>query len=248
MNTPFDWARTQLSPSRPMGTIFSLKRLWKTVVRAARTGEREYWVGTSTLMTIVGNMIAPAFMDWYLARTAVQGQETQRLVPPGRPDNLFEPVTDLHRTRVIQRQIQGQGRHLFRRCIAGRHRLLWSRAIFRAWSVRRAKVEGTRRATGQPASSIAIPLKVSISEPQFDNRKPPWEITIASMLAGKSMSIAAAGRAVGESTGRNGAHPARNVTVPAEARGGALRHRLVSHERNPYEVSAMSTNASHRAP
>lgn len=44
-------------------------------------------------------MIAPEFMDWFLARTAVSGQDTKRLVQPERRDNLAEPVTDLHRTR-----------------------------------------------------------------------------------------------------------------------------------------------------
>jgi hypothetical protein len=44
-------------------------------------------------------MIAPEFMDWFLARNAVQGQETSQSVRPDRRDNLFEPVTDLHRIR-----------------------------------------------------------------------------------------------------------------------------------------------------
>jgi hypothetical protein len=69
------------------------------VVRAVRTRAPEYWVGASTLMTIVGNMISPEFLDWYLARTAVDGQETAQGVRPDRHDNLFAPVTGLHRTR-----------------------------------------------------------------------------------------------------------------------------------------------------
>jgi hypothetical protein len=44
-------------------------------------------------------MILPEFMDWYLGHTAVQGQQTAQTVRPDRKDNLFEPVTDLHRTR-----------------------------------------------------------------------------------------------------------------------------------------------------
>ena len=100
MNTPqFDWARTHRAHQpKPMGTIYQPEAAAEAVLRAARTGAPEYWVGTSTLLTIVGNMIAPKFMDWFLARTAVNGQDTKRLVQPERRDNLADPITDLHRT------------------------------------------------------------------------------------------------------------------------------------------------------
>jgi NAD(P)-dependent dehydrogenase (short-subunit alcohol dehydrogenase family) len=103
MNTPqFDWARTHMPRQpKPMGTIYQPEAAARVVVQAARSGVREYWVGTSTLLTIVGNMIAPEFLDWYLARTAVEGQETAHSVRPDRRDNLFEPVTDLHRAHGV---------------------------------------------------------------------------------------------------------------------------------------------------
>jgi short-subunit dehydrogenase len=99
MNTPqFDWARTHRAHQpKPMGAIYQPEAAAEAVLRAARTGSREYWVGTSTLMTIVGNMIAPEFMDWFLARTAVSGQDRRRLVQAERRDNLMKPITDLHR-------------------------------------------------------------------------------------------------------------------------------------------------------
>jgi short-subunit dehydrogenase len=99
MNTPqFDWARTHRAHQpKPMGAIYQPEAAAEAVLRAARTGSREYWVGTSTLMTIVGNMIAPEFMDWFLARTAVSGQDRRRLVQAERRDNLMAPITDLHR-------------------------------------------------------------------------------------------------------------------------------------------------------
>ncbi|HTT84871.1 MAG TPA: SDR family oxidoreductase [Rhizomicrobium sp.] len=101
MNTPqFDWARTHMPRQpKPMGTIYEPEAAARAVLRAARTRAREYWVGTSTLMTIVGNMVAPEFMDWFLARTAIRGQQTNNNVQRDRRDNLFEPVTELHRTR-----------------------------------------------------------------------------------------------------------------------------------------------------
>ncbi|MBS0473488.1 MAG: SDR family oxidoreductase [Proteobacteria bacterium] len=103
MNTPqFDWARTHMPRQpKPMGTIYQPEVAAAAVLRAARTRAPEYWVGTSTLMTIVGNMISPALLDWYLARKAVERQEAEQSVRPDRRDNLLAPVTDLHRTRGV---------------------------------------------------------------------------------------------------------------------------------------------------
>jgi hypothetical protein len=42
-------------------------------------------------MTIVGNRIAPWFVDRYLARTNIKAQQTGEIIPPDRPDNLFGP-------------------------------------------------------------------------------------------------------------------------------------------------------------
>jgi hypothetical protein len=100
MNTPqFDWARTHMPyRPRPMGQVYQPEAAAAAVFRAARLRPREYWVGTPTLLTIIGNMILPDFMDWYLARTAVQGQQTGEPVAAERHDNLFEPVSDHHRT------------------------------------------------------------------------------------------------------------------------------------------------------
>ena len=69
------------------------------VFRAARGAWREYWIGLPTLVTILGNMVLPGFLDRYLARTAIRGQQTGEPVAPGRQDNLDAPVTALHRTR-----------------------------------------------------------------------------------------------------------------------------------------------------
>ena len=101
MNTPqFDWARTHLSHQpRPMGTIYQPEPAAEAIFRAARRGVTEYWVGLSTAMTIIGNMVSPALLDRVLARSAVQGQQTAALVRPDRRDNLTRPVTELHRTR-----------------------------------------------------------------------------------------------------------------------------------------------------
>lgn len=101
MNTPqFDWARTHREHQpRPMGTIYQPEAAAEAIFQAAERGVSEYWVGLSTAMTIIGNMVSPALLDRVLARSAVKGQETPELVGPERRDNLEHPVTDLHRTR-----------------------------------------------------------------------------------------------------------------------------------------------------
>jgi hypothetical protein len=43
--------------------------------------------------------VLPGFLDWYLAKRAIAGQQTSVPVGPRRPDNLENPVSGLHRTR-----------------------------------------------------------------------------------------------------------------------------------------------------
>lgn len=101
MNTPqFDWARTHMSRQpKPMGTIYEPEAAAEAIFRATARGVSEYWVGLSTALTIIGNMVSPALLDGVLARSAIKGQQTQERVQPDRRDNLLQPVTNLHRTR-----------------------------------------------------------------------------------------------------------------------------------------------------
>ena len=101
VNTPqFDWARVHVRNNpRPMGQPVEPEVVADAVFRVARRSSREYWLGLQTLLTILGNTVAPAFLDRYLARKAVAGQQTATPIAPGREDNLEHPVTALHRTR-----------------------------------------------------------------------------------------------------------------------------------------------------
>jgi NAD(P)-dependent dehydrogenase (short-subunit alcohol dehydrogenase family) len=101
VNTPqFDWARTHLRRQpRPMGEVFEPETAAGAVYRAALWPVREFWLGRITILTILGNLVAPGIMDRFLARTAYTGQETDQPVGPDRQDNLFQPVRRLHRTR-----------------------------------------------------------------------------------------------------------------------------------------------------
>jgi NAD(P)-dependent dehydrogenase (short-subunit alcohol dehydrogenase family) len=100
INTPqFDWARTHLTVQpKPMGTIYQPEAAAEAIFQAARRGVSEYWVGLSTAMTIVGNMVSPGLLDRWLARSAVRGQMTKEPVGSDRRDNLDQPITELHRT------------------------------------------------------------------------------------------------------------------------------------------------------
>jgi hypothetical protein len=48
------------------------------------------WVGISTAYTVLGNRVAPAAVDWYLAKTGVESQQTDQDAPRWG-SNVFEP-------------------------------------------------------------------------------------------------------------------------------------------------------------
>jgi NAD(P)-dependent dehydrogenase (short-subunit alcohol dehydrogenase family) len=81
MNTPqFDWARTKL-PRRPQPVppIYEPEVAAEAVAYAAdHPQRREYWVGGSTVGTLLANRIAPGLLDRYLARTGFSAQQTDQ--------------------------------------------------------------------------------------------------------------------------------------------------------------------------
>lgn len=100
INTPqFDWARTHLSTQpRPVAPVFQPEVAADAIYKAAHQRKREYWLGMSSAEVILGNMLAPALLDRYLARNAYDGQTTGVPLSAGRRDNLEAPVTAAHRT------------------------------------------------------------------------------------------------------------------------------------------------------
>src|SRR2546421_2867476 len=96
LNTPqFTWGRTKLpKQTQPVPPIFQPEVAADAVVFAATHVRREVWVGGSTVKTILGERVAPALIDRYLARNGYQGQETDRPLDPEGHDNLFEPVDE----------------------------------------------------------------------------------------------------------------------------------------------------------
>jgi NAD(P)-dependent dehydrogenase (short-subunit alcohol dehydrogenase family) len=95
LNTPqFDTVRTRLPRHpQPVPPIYQPELAARAIVTAARQpARREWWVGASTALTLLGNALAPGFADRYLARTGFDSQQTDEPVQPGRPDNLFAPL------------------------------------------------------------------------------------------------------------------------------------------------------------
>ncbi|MBT2410921.1 SDR family oxidoreductase [Streptomyces sp. ISL-12] len=98
LNTPqFSWVRTRLPRHpRPVAPVYQPEVAAEGVLHAVdHPGRREHWIGGSTVATLIGQRIAPALLDRYLARTGYDSQQTGEPVDPARrPVNLFEPPDD----------------------------------------------------------------------------------------------------------------------------------------------------------
>jgi short-subunit dehydrogenase len=98
--TQFELVRTRLPRTpRPVAPVYQPEVAARAIVHAAgHPRRRAYWVGGSTVLTIVGNRLAPWFADWYLAKTAIKGQQTEQPADEHRKhtDYLYEPVPGDH--------------------------------------------------------------------------------------------------------------------------------------------------------
>jgi NAD(P)-dependent dehydrogenase (short-subunit alcohol dehydrogenase family) len=96
MNTPqFDWVKSRLERKpQPVPPIFQPEIAAEAVVYAASSNRREVYVGGPTVEAIIGNKIAPALLDRYLAATGIEAQQTNELENPDRRNNLWQAVDD----------------------------------------------------------------------------------------------------------------------------------------------------------
>jgi NAD(P)-dependent dehydrogenase (short-subunit alcohol dehydrogenase family) len=94
LNTPqFGWVKSRLPrKAQPVPPIFQPEVAAEAIVWASRHDRRSLMVGWPTVEAIVGNKIAPGWLDAYLARTCYDGQMLDEPEDPARPDNLWEPV------------------------------------------------------------------------------------------------------------------------------------------------------------
>jgi short-subunit dehydrogenase len=94
VNTPqFSWVRSRLPKHpQPVPPIYQPEVAARGVVHAAdHPGRKQYYIGATTLATVLANRLAPALLDRYLARTGFDSQQTDQRPPTGE-SNLFEPV------------------------------------------------------------------------------------------------------------------------------------------------------------
>ena len=98
VNTPqFDWVRSRLpGRARPVGPVFQPESIAAGILDAADRGAREVFLGLPTLKAVWGEMFVPGWIDRYLGRVGYDGQQTDEPETPGRPDNLFVPLSGDH--------------------------------------------------------------------------------------------------------------------------------------------------------
>ena len=98
LNTPqFSWVKSRLPREpQPVPPIFQPEVAARAIYWSAHHTRRELSIGLPTVGAIWGNAIAPAAVDWYLARHGYEAQQTDEPVRPDRRDNLREPVPGDH--------------------------------------------------------------------------------------------------------------------------------------------------------
>lgn len=95
MNTPqFSWVLSRLPDHpQPMPPIYQPELAARAILYAGdHPQRREYWVGASTVATLLANAIAPGVLDRYLARTGYAAQQTRQIDDPAQAANLWAPA------------------------------------------------------------------------------------------------------------------------------------------------------------
>ncbi len=80
--TQFGWNLNKMEGHpQPVPPIVQPEICARSIRFSAEHPRRNMWVGVSTAYTVLGNRVAPLFLDWYLAKTGVQGQQTDQDLP-----------------------------------------------------------------------------------------------------------------------------------------------------------------------
>jgi NAD(P)-dependent dehydrogenase (short-subunit alcohol dehydrogenase family) len=98
LNTPqFDWVKSRLpNRAQPVPPVFQPEIAAEAIIWASESGRRELYVGMPTVRAILGNKIGAGLLDRYLANIGYRSQQTDEPEDPGRPDNLWTPVSGDH--------------------------------------------------------------------------------------------------------------------------------------------------------
>jgi short-subunit dehydrogenase len=95
LNTPqFNWNLNKMKKHpMPVPPVFQPEVPARAVRFLIEHPRRNMWVGVSTAYTILGERLAPKFLDLYLGRTGVSSQQTDQDAPRWG-SNVFEPQDD----------------------------------------------------------------------------------------------------------------------------------------------------------
>jgi NAD(P)-dependent dehydrogenase (short-subunit alcohol dehydrogenase family) len=95
--TQFTWVLSRLPhQAQPVPPIYQPEVAARAIVwAAAHPRRREYWVGASTVATMIANSVAPGLLDRYLGKTGFSAQQTDETRPEDQPANLWEPADEL---------------------------------------------------------------------------------------------------------------------------------------------------------
>ena len=98
LNTPqFGWVKSRLRhKAQPVPPIFQPEVGARAIYWASHHRRREIYAGWPTVEAIIGNKIAPGWLDRYLGKTGFDAQQTSEPEDPDRPDNLWNPVEGDH--------------------------------------------------------------------------------------------------------------------------------------------------------
>jgi NAD(P)-dependent dehydrogenase (short-subunit alcohol dehydrogenase family) len=97
VNTPqFSWVLSKLPrQAQPVPPIYQPEIPAAAIVYAAdHPKRREYWVGESTVATLIANAVAPGVLDRFLGKTGYKSQQTKDPKPADQPVNLWEPADE----------------------------------------------------------------------------------------------------------------------------------------------------------
>lgn len=92
--TQFSWLLSRLPhQAQPVPPIYQPEIAGRAIAwAAAHPRRREYWVGASTVATLLSNAVAPGMLDRYLAVTGFAAQQTKEPRPDDQPANLWQPA------------------------------------------------------------------------------------------------------------------------------------------------------------
>ena len=98
MNTPqFGWCRSKLPlHPKPVAPIYQPEVAARAIADAIDDAPRQKLLGTWNWAVVKLSQWMPGVGDHYLARTGVDGQQTDQSISADRPDDLFAPLDDEH--------------------------------------------------------------------------------------------------------------------------------------------------------